>query len=69
VLGQDSSARTKPDQEANPPAHTMSGLRLAASQREAERSSPLLLLGMTNNRDKVSTVLSRPAARRRFPGG
>ena len=56
VLGQDSSARTKPDQEANPPAHTMSGLRLAAAQREAQRTSPVLLLGMMNNRDKVSSV-------------
>jgi glyoxylase-like metal-dependent hydrolase (beta-lactamase superfamily II) len=56
VEGIDASARTKPDLDSNPPAHTMSGLRLAATQREAVRSSPLLLLTMANSREKVAAV-------------
>src|SRR5882757_8246552 len=43
VAGIDATARTKQSLESNPPAHTMSGLRLAASQRELLRSSPVLV--------------------------
>ena len=56
VAGIDSNGRTKQSQESNPPAHTMSGLRLAASQRELVRSSPLLALEMAQNPDRVSAA-------------
>jgi glyoxylase-like metal-dependent hydrolase (beta-lactamase superfamily II) len=56
VLGIDASARNKQDLESDPPAHTMSGLRLAATQREAARTSPVLLLTMANSREKVAAV-------------
>ncbi|TMB25997.1 MAG: MBL fold metallo-hydrolase [Deltaproteobacteria bacterium] len=46
VEGIDSTGRTKKDQEANPPRHAMSGVRLAAAQRELERSSPRLFAEM-----------------------
>jgi glyoxylase-like metal-dependent hydrolase (beta-lactamase superfamily II) len=54
VAGIDSSGRTKQSLESNPPAHTMSGLRLAAAQRELLRTSPLLLLEMSRNPDRVA---------------
>ena len=56
VAGIDSNGRTKQSQESNPPAHTMSGLRLAASQRELVRNSPLLALEMAQNPDRVSAA-------------
>jgi glyoxylase-like metal-dependent hydrolase (beta-lactamase superfamily II) len=56
VAGIDSSGRTKQSQESNPPAHTMSGLRLATSQRELARTSPLLALEMQQNPDRVSAA-------------
>lgn len=49
VQGVDSTARTKQSQEANPPAHTMSGVRVAATLRELHRTSPLLVLDMHNH--------------------
>jgi predicted small secreted protein len=54
VAGIDSSGRTKQSMESNPPAHTMSGLRLAAAQRELLRTSPLLLLEMWKNPERVT---------------
>ena len=54
VAGIDSAGRNKQSQESNPPAHSMSGLRLAASQRELLRTSPLLLLEMSKNPDRVT---------------
>ncbi|HEU4439608.1 MAG TPA: MBL fold metallo-hydrolase, partial [Methylomirabilota bacterium] len=56
VAGIDSSSRTKQSQESNPPAHTMSGSRLSASQRELARSSPLLAFEMAQNPDRVSAA-------------
>jgi glyoxylase-like metal-dependent hydrolase (beta-lactamase superfamily II) len=56
VAGIDSTARTKQSLEANPPAHSMSSLRLAASQRELRRGSALLLLDMQKNPDRVAAV-------------
>ncbi|HKO90994.1 MAG TPA: MBL fold metallo-hydrolase [Polyangiaceae bacterium] len=56
VAGIDSTGRTKPSLDSNPPAHTMSGLRLAAFQREATRTSPVLLFSMSNARERVSPV-------------
>lgn len=46
VAGIDATARTKQSQANTPPQHAMSGMRLAAAQRELARSSPTLLLEM-----------------------
>ncbi|HKZ04623.1 MAG TPA: MBL fold metallo-hydrolase [Methylomirabilota bacterium] len=56
VAGIDSNGRTKQSQESNPPAHSMSGLRLAAAQRELQRGSLLLLLDMQRSPDRVAVV-------------
>ena len=56
VLGVDSNGRNKQSMETNPPAHAMSGLRLAATLRELRRASPSLLLEMRNNPDRVETL-------------
>ena len=54
VAGIDSNGRTKQSLDSTPPAHTMSGPRLATSQRELRRGSTLLLLEMQKNPDRVS---------------
>ena len=46
VKGIDSTTRTKQSQANDPPQHAMSGVRLAAAQRELARSAPTLLLAM-----------------------
>src|SRR5206468_1956903 len=46
VDGIDSTGRTKKDIESNPPRHAMSAVRLAAAQRELERTSPRLFTEM-----------------------
>ena len=56
VAGIDSNGRTKQSLESNPPAHAMSGLRLATTQRELRRGSSLLLLEMLKNPDRVSSA-------------
>lgn len=56
VAGIDSSGRNKQSLDSNPPAHTMSSLRVATFQREARRSSPLLLLEMQKNPDRVAQL-------------
>jgi glyoxylase-like metal-dependent hydrolase (beta-lactamase superfamily II) len=56
VAGIDSNGRTKQSLESNPPAHSMSGLRLAVSQRELRRISSLLFLEMLRNPDRVSAA-------------
>jgi glyoxylase-like metal-dependent hydrolase (beta-lactamase superfamily II) len=56
VSGIDSNGRTKQSMEAKPPAHNMSGLRLAAIQRELRRASPLLLLEMSKSPDRIVSV-------------
>jgi glyoxylase-like metal-dependent hydrolase (beta-lactamase superfamily II) len=56
VAGIDSNGRTKQSQESNPPAHSMSGLRLSTTQRELLRASSLLLLEMQKNPDRVSSA-------------
>lgn len=58
VAGIDSNGRTKQSREANPPAHSMSGFRLAAAQRELLRDSPLLALEMSKNPDRVASASS-----------
>ena len=54
VLGQEANAPNRQAMEQKPPAHSMSGLRLAATQRELRRASPSLLLEMQRNADKLS---------------
>ena len=54
VAGIDSNGRTKQSLESKPPAHAMSGLRLAATQRELRRGSSLLLLEMLRNPERFS---------------
>jgi glyoxylase-like metal-dependent hydrolase (beta-lactamase superfamily II) len=56
VAGIDSNGRNKQSLDSKPPAHAMSGLRLAASQRELRRSSALLLHDMYRYPDRVSGV-------------
>jgi hypothetical protein len=56
VSGIDSNGRTRQSLDSNPPAHTMSGLRLAAAQREQRRASALLLLEMYRNPAGVYAV-------------
>ena len=56
VAGIDSNGRTKQSLDSNPPAHAMSGLRLATSQRELRRGSSLLYLEMLKNPDRVSSA-------------
>ncbi len=58
VAGIDSNGRTKQSREANPPAHSMSGLRLSTAQRELLRESPLLALEMSKNPDRVTSASS-----------
>ena len=56
VIGIDSNGRNAQNRNANPPAHTMSGLRLATTQRELRRSSPALLLEMRDNLARVTRM-------------
>lgn len=58
VAGIDSNGRTKQSREANPPAHTMSSLRLATAQRELLAASPLLVLEMSKSPDRVTSAPS-----------
>jgi glyoxylase-like metal-dependent hydrolase (beta-lactamase superfamily II) len=53
VVGVDSNGRNKQSLSMKPPAHAMSGLRLAATQRELARASPWLLQDMRHNPGKV----------------
>jgi glyoxylase-like metal-dependent hydrolase (beta-lactamase superfamily II) len=54
VIGVDGSSRNRQSMETKPPAHSMSGLRLATTQRELRRASPSLLLEMRRNADKMA---------------
>lgn len=56
VAGIDSNGRNKQSLDSKPPAHAMSGLRLAASQRELRRVSSLLLLNMYRHPERVSGI-------------
>jgi glyoxylase-like metal-dependent hydrolase (beta-lactamase superfamily II) len=75
VAGIDSNGRTRQSLDANPPAHSMSGLRLTATQRELRRASPVLLLDMHKNPDRLSwggdvmvEAVSYPAVNYRLGG-
>ncbi|OLC38873.1 MAG: hypothetical protein AUH81_03180 [Candidatus Rokubacteria bacterium 13_1_40CM_4_69_5] len=56
VAGIDATARNKQSLESHPPAHAMSGLRLAATQRELRRNPNPLLREMFQNPDRVSAA-------------
>jgi glyoxylase-like metal-dependent hydrolase (beta-lactamase superfamily II) len=56
VEGIDSTGRNKQSLDSNPPAHSMSGLRLAATQRESARTSPVFLGTLASARERVSAV-------------
>ena len=54
VLGVDSNGRNAQNMKMSPPAHSMSGLRLATTQREARRGGTgTLVLAMHRSPDKV----------------
>jgi len=53
VIGVDSNSRNRQSLSTKPAAHAMSGLRLAATQRELKRASPALLQEMRSNADKL----------------
>lgn len=55
VLGQDANNLNRQAMQSKPPAHAMSGLRLAATQRELARVSPLLMLEMRNNPSRLAS--------------
>jgi len=61
VSGIDSNGRTRQSLDSDPPGHTMSGLRLAATQRELRRASALLLLDMYRNPAAVYNVPNETA--------
>lgn len=67
VVGIDSNGRNAQNLKANPPAHTMSGLRLAASQRELARASPTLLLDMQANPARVSRMANQTVGNVSYP--
>jgi glyoxylase-like metal-dependent hydrolase (beta-lactamase superfamily II) len=54
VYGVDSTGRNSQSQKMSPPGHSMSSLRLAATQRELRRVSPGLLIAMKNNPSRVT---------------
>ena len=67
VAGIDAVSRTKQSIEALPPAHNMSGLRLAAAHRELRRVSPVLLLEMQKNAAQVAGIADVTVAGTAYP--
>src|SRR3954469_21745066 len=68
VLGVDSNGRNAQSQQMNPPAHSMSSLRLAASQREMRRGQiNSLILAMRANPARVQPALDLQSGSRSYP--
>ncbi len=68
VLGVDSNSRNAQSQKMNPPAHSMSSLRLAAAQREALRGSvSALLMAMRANPAQVRPAVDMEIGNQAFP--
>src|SRR3954465_2911691 len=68
VLGVDTNGRNAQSQKMNPPAHSMSGYRLTATQREALRgTSTGLLMQMYSNPQQVRPALDLVAGGRSYP--
>ena len=56
VQGVDATARPARALKTNPPGHSMSGQRLAAAQRELQRTSPRFLLNMLASPQQLSAL-------------
>src|SRR5712692_8328117 len=56
VQGIDATSRTKQSLNNDPPAHAMSGFRVATTLRELKRASPVLLLEMRTNAKNLSAM-------------
>src|SRR3954469_13820415 len=70
VLGVDSNGRNAQSQQMNPPGHSMSSLRLAASQREMRRGQiNSLILAMRANPARVQPALDLQSGGRSYPAG
>ena len=67
VAGIDSNGRTKQSMESNPPAHSMSGLRLATTHRELRRASSGLFLEMQRNPGAVTSAGTVTAGGTAYP--
>ena len=68
VLGVDSNGRNAQSQKMNPPAHSMSGLRLATTQREALRATTSgLMLQMRNNPSEVRPAVDLEVGGTAYP--
>lgn len=68
VIGVDSNGRNAQSLKTNPPAHTMSGLRLAAAQREGLRANGTALLGlMLAGPERVRAAPDLVAGGRAYP--
>ena len=68
VLGVDSNGRNAQSQKMNPPAHSMSGLRLATAQREGLRAAVSgLLLAMRNNPTQVRPAVDMEIGNMAYP--
>ena len=67
VVGIDSNGRNALSLKSNPPAHTMSGLRLATTQREVARVSPLLMYELYNNSARVRAAPNQAVGALSYP--
>ncbi len=68
VIGVDANSRNAQSLQSNPPAHSMSSLRLATTQRETLRASTTsLLLAMRNNPERVSPAADIVVGGRSYP--
>lgn len=67
VIGVDSNNRNAQSRKANPPAHTMSGLRLTTAQRELQRAAPNLLLEMYDNPGRVLRAANQTVGKVAYP--
>jgi glyoxylase-like metal-dependent hydrolase (beta-lactamase superfamily II) len=56
VVGREANGLNKQAEGMNPPAHSMSGIRLATTQRELRRGSASLLLEMRGNASRVIAI-------------
>lgn len=67
VVGVDSNGRNAQSRKSNPPAHTMSGLRLTTAQRELQRAAPNLLLEMYDNPGRVLRAANQTVGSVSYP--
>jgi glyoxylase-like metal-dependent hydrolase (beta-lactamase superfamily II) len=67
VVGREANGLNKQAEGMNPPAHSMSGLRLATTQRELLRGSAGLLLEMRNNPGRLNVSPAITAGGTTFP--